>query len=91
MKEGYNVTCLKTIFFADIFESQYLFEIYRTSLFNIKNGASVVKSGCFERPILFEIKERHKVSCVKNISILGTYSGVSICLKYCTSRLSENW
>ena len=59
---------MQNVIFADIFGSQYLFEIYHTSL-NIKNKENVVKSGfsgdlCDGEHYFFEMEEC-KVLCVK--------------------------
>ena len=47
MKERYHVSFAKVLFFDDLLENRYLFQILYTSI-TIKNGESVVKSECFE-------------------------------------------
>ena len=44
MKEICHVSCVKMLFFDDLLENQYLFQILHTSI-TIKNSESVVKSG----------------------------------------------
>ena len=64
-----GVLC-KNIFVADLLGSQNLFKILETSLI-VENSENVVKSGCFEKcllwraPIFFKMKEGYTVSCVK--------------------------
>ena len=62
------VDLCKNSFFDNIFRSQYLFEIYHTSL-NIKNSENVIKRGCFWKVLrwraFFLMKEECKVSCAK--------------------------
>ena len=60
----------KNILLVNLLESQHLLEILQTSL-AIKNGEKVVKSGCFEKRLLwrvlifFEMTEGYKVFRVK--------------------------
>ena len=64
-----DILC-KNIFVTDLSGSNHLFEILQTSL-TFKNSENVVKCGCFEKPlrwrapILSEMKEGCKFSCVK--------------------------
>ena len=47
MKERYHVSFAKMLFFDNLLENRYLFQILHTSI-TIKNSESVVKSGYFE-------------------------------------------
>ena len=47
MKEIYHVSFAKTLFFDELLENRYLFQILHTSI-TTKNSESVVKSGYFE-------------------------------------------
>ena len=70
----------KNILLADLLGSQHLLEILQTSI-TFKNSEKVVKSGvsknlcdrecqCF---VFFEMKERCKVSFLKNIDVSLNY------------------
>ena len=65
-----GVLC-KNILLANLLGSQHLLEILQTSLTFENSEKVVIKSGCFEKllrwraPFFFEMKEEHKVSCVK--------------------------
>ena len=84
------VDLCKNSFFDNIFRSQYLFEIYHTSL-NIKNSENVIKRGCFWKVLrwraFFLMKEECKVSCAKmflrwfirkSVKIYKIFSGENI-------------
>ena len=47
MKERYHVSFAKMLFFDNLLENRYLFQILHTSM-TIKNSENVVKSGYFE-------------------------------------------
>ena len=47
--------------------SHYIFELLPTSL-TVKNRENKVKSECYERTSLFEMKKGYKVCCVKILS-----------------------
>ena len=60
------MSCVK-ILLADLLGSQYLLEILQTS-FTVKNSENMVKSGCFEKHLLwrthFSLERRSSVRCL---------------------------
>ena len=61
---------MQKYFLRNLFWSQYLFELYHTSL-NIKNSKNMVKRECLkkvccgESKFTFEMNEGYRVSCLK--------------------------
>ena len=91
MKMGCKITCVKA-FLTDLLGSQYLFEVYHTSL-TIKNSENVGKSSCFENIVTMEnitffSKWRRDLWCTN--AIFSILEGVSIYLKYHTRNQCEN-